>query len=207
MEAALSMQETLYGFEMREPDLRRTNREGTHDIKQLWQRSHEILGLLLQGYKQVEIAEMLNVHPVTVSNVANSKLGKEKLSKMRSERDEEFIEVSKEVSRLAEKAIKVYEEIFDNDTVSFNLKKETADTVLMDLGGHRAPTKVDTRSFSMTASMEEINEFKKRGLEAAKAAGMLVEVPGETKVLPQRSGGQAQQFKDSKVEEGENVPA
>lgn len=189
-----AMTKSLYGFEMREPDLRRTDRSGTHDIKQLWQRSHEIIGLALQGLKGTEIATILDISPVTVSNTLNSTLGKEKLSEKREERDADYVKVSEEVSRLAEKALKVYEEIFDTPDISYNLKKDAADTVLMDLGGHRAPTKIDSRNFNMTATATEIAEFKRRGIEAAKAAGMLVEITGESenKMLFQASNNKTE---------------
>src|SRR3972149_5592524 len=96
---------SLYGFETREVDNRRSDREHTYDIKQLWQRSHEILGLALQGMKQTEIAKILNISPVTVSNTLNSTLGKEKLSVMRGERDEHYIQVSEEIKKLTIKAL------------------------------------------------------------------------------------------------------
>jgi predicted transcriptional regulator len=164
---------------MREPDRRRTDRGSCYDIKQLWQRNHEIIGLAVQGFEQKEIANILGVHPVTVSNTLNSELGMKKLSELRKCRDEDIVKVSEEVARLAKKALDVYEDIFDNDTVSYKLKKDAADTVLMDLGGHRAPTKIDTRSLHMTATAEEIEEFKKRGVAAARETGMLVELPEE----------------------------
>lgn len=181
MENNLAQRTSLYGFEMREhdPDRRFTNRDNSQDIKRLWQRQHEIIGMALQGFKHKDIAKALNIHPLTVSKTLNSELGEKKLSELREKRDEEYVEVSKEVSRLAEKALAIYEEIMDNPSGDLKLKKETADTVLMDLGGHRAPTKIDTRSSHISATLEEINEFKRLGLKAAKEAGMLVEIPNE----------------------------
>ena len=171
---------SLYGFEVRERDLRRTDGTKSFDIKQLWQRQHEIFGLALLGHSNKEIAKVLNITPDTVSSAVNSTLGREKLSKLRKQRDEGFIDVSKRVAELSEKAMEVYNEIFDSDTVPYKLKKDTADTVLMDLGGHRAPTKIDSRHLNITATPEEIEEFKARGKQAARDSGMLVEVEGET---------------------------
>jgi DNA-binding CsgD family transcriptional regulator len=167
---------TLYGFETRSSDGRCSDRSGSYDIKRLWQRNHEILGLALQGFDNKKIAALLGLSEATVSNTLNSTLGKEKLAEMRQERDSEFVNVSKEVSRLAEKALQAYEAIFDSPNASPNLKKETADTVLMDLGGHRAPTKIDS-----AVHIKQLNEskFKRRGLEQP-VVGMLVEVKGET---------------------------
>ena len=169
--------QSLYGFEMLKPDGRRSDREGTHDIQSLWQRQHEIINLALQGLKQSEIANMLDISPVTVSNSLNSTLGREKLSKMREVRDGEAVKVSEEVARLSMKALEVYEEIFDSETISHNLKKSAADTVLMDLAGHRAPTKIDARSVHMTATPKELEEFKRRGIEAAIEANMPIRIP------------------------------
>jgi predicted transcriptional regulator len=174
--------EALYGFEMREPDLRRKEDNSRFNIKQLWNRSHEILGLVLQGFDQKVVAQMLGISVDCVSETVNSDLGRQKLSEMRKKRDEGFIDVSKKVAELAEKALKVYEDIFDNRTqdVSMSLRKETADTVLMDLGGHRAPTKIDNRHLGIHASLEEIEEFKQRGLKAARESGILIEVKNES---------------------------
>jgi len=175
-EQAQATKKSLYGFEVREVDNRRTNREGCYDIKQLWQRSHEIIGLALQGMKQVEIAEVLNISPVTVSNTLNSTLGREKLSDMREDRDEHYKKLSKRIQEVAMKAIETYDKIFDSPSYDPRLKKETADTVLLDISGLRAPTKIqsDHRSLNLTATAQEIEEFKRRGIEAAREAGKLV---------------------------------
>lgn len=172
MESQLS----LYGFEMRDVDNRRTGRENTHDIKQLWQRSHEILGLALQGMKQTEIAKVLNISPVTVSNTLNSTLGKEKLSVMRGERDEHYVKVNEEIKKLTIKALNTYHKLFDTPSVDNELKKEVADTITLDIAGMRAPTKIDNKSLHMHATVEEIEEFKRRGLAAAHESGIVIEV-------------------------------
>lgn len=173
--------ESLYGFKMREPDKRRKDwgEKKNFNINMLWQRSHEILGLALSGMSQEDISTYLGVSKDCVCKTMNSELGQEKLASMREERDGGYIDVSKRVAQLSEKAIKMYDEIFDSDTISYNLKKATADTVLMDLGGHRAPTKIDTRSMHLTASVEEINEFKRLGVQAAKESGYLIELEEE----------------------------
>ena len=176
---------SLYGFEMREPDLRRTSGKNSYEIKQLWQRSHEIINLALLGHPQKDIADILKVTPLTVSSTLNSELGMKKLSKMREERDEDAIKVSERITELQAKAFKIYNEILDDvqNVIPIKLKKETADTVTMDLGGNRAPTKIDTRSLNLTATTEEIEEFKKRGIAAAKESGMIIDLNNPRKLL------------------------
>lgn len=169
--------ETLYGFECREPDRRRVpTGQRAWEIKSLWQRSHEIVGLSLQGHSNEAIAKILGITPQTVSNTLNSQLGKEKVSNMRQERDEEYIKLNEKITSLSKKAIAVYEDIFENDTASLALKKKVADTVLLDLAGHRAPTKIESRNSHLHLTGEELLELKERGKAAAKAAGLIVQV-------------------------------
>lgn len=172
---------SLYGFEIREPDERRVPAQDrkTYDIKQMWQRHHEIVNLAARGFKQVEIAEILCIHPQTVSNALNSQLGEEKLSEIRMERDIETKKIVEKVRVLTNKAIEVYYEIFDDESgqVSLRDKKEVADKVLLELSGLRAPTKVQTVSTVLT--LDEIESFKRRGLEAAKEAGLVIDVEPE----------------------------
>lgn len=171
-----TVQTSLYGFEVRKPDKRRAEPEErkTYNIQQLWQRTHEIIALTLIGMKEVEVAKSLNIHPQTVSNTINSELGKKKLSEMREERDKSFTKVAEETARLFPLAMKTYERILEGEEKS-KLQKETADTIVMDIGGYRAPTKTQSESVHAFLSKEDIEEFKKRGTEAAKASGMLVE--------------------------------
>lgn len=169
---------SLYGFETREVDNRRTGRENCFDIKQLWQRSHEIIGMALSGMNQKDIARTLGVSEATVSNTLNSTLGMEKLSDMRGERDKHYVELNRRIKEAAIKAVKTYHEIFDNPGGDPELKKKTADTVLLDIAGLRAPTRVESKSMNITATREEIEEFKRRGRKAAEESGKLILIDG-----------------------------
>ena len=48
MDSALARNE-LYGYETRDLDLRRKDERKTYDIKQMWQRTHEIINLAALG--------------------------------------------------------------------------------------------------------------------------------------------------------------
>ena len=168
--------EGLYGFEYREADLRRVS-EGeekkTYNIKALWQRSHEIINLAARGYKNTDIAEILGITPACVSLTLNSDLGQKKLSEIRLVRDEDAKKTSEKIRVLTAKAIQTYHEIFDNEDGQATLRdrKDVADTVLLELSGLRAPTKIHTSNVSTILTAEEIESFKNRGLNAAKQSG------------------------------------
>jgi len=173
---ATTATKSLYGFEVRSFDNRRAlpGERKTYDIKQLWQRNHEILRLALIGMKSVEIARVLSIAPVTVSNTINSELGRKKLSLLRKKRDEDIVDVAVEVTKMLPKALETYEKILDGGEIS-KLQKETADTLVMDIGGHRAPTKIQSESAHLYLTPEDIKEFKERGIAAARASGMIAD--------------------------------
>lgn len=186
----ITTRKNLYGFDTRDIDNRRSEGRKTHDIKQLWQLSHEILNLASRGFKNVEIAEILNITPQTVSNTINSELGMKKLSEIREERDADAKKDVEKIRVLKNKALQIYDEILGSEDTSFDMKKKVADTVTLDLAGLKAPTKIQTQSSHLIATPNEIEEFKKRGLEAAKASGLLVELepqPGLPEVITDKS--------------------
>lgn len=177
----------LYGFEFREQDKRRVPAEErkSPNIKQIWQLSHEIINLASIGYKGTDIAEILNIHPQTVSNTLNSDLGKHKLSKLRQGRDEEVKKTHEKVRVLTNKALQVYHEIFDDEAqdISRHDKMEAAKTVLLELSGLRTPTKIQAQHVHTTLTPEEITELKERGIAAARESGLVIDVPPEPKQL------------------------
>jgi len=171
----------LYGFDYREIDLRRVS-EGeekkTYNIKSLWQRSHEIINLAARGYKGTDIAEILGITPACVSLTLNSDLGQKKLSEIRMVRDEDAKKTAEKIRVLTAKAIQTYHEIFDNEDGQATLKdrKDVADTVLLELSGLRAPTKIQSSHVSTVLTADEINSFKERGRLAAEQVGVVITV-------------------------------
>jgi len=170
----------LYGFEYLEPDKRRLDegQERQFEVKQLWQRSHEIVNLSARGYKNVDIAQILNISPVTVSNTLNGKLGQHKLSEIRQERDEETKKTVEKIRVLTDKALNVYHETFDNESGNATLKDRiaVANTITLELSGLRVPTKVQSHSIHTALTKDEIEGFKKRGMSAADSAGIVIDV-------------------------------
>jgi len=173
----------LYGFEFREVDLRRSENRKSFNIKQLWQRNHEIINLAAQGLNNNVIAEIVGVTPTCVSQTLNSELGQRKLSDIRFSRDEEAKKMSEKIRVLTNKAIQTYHEIFDNEDGEATLRdrKSVADTVLLELSGLRAPTRIQSTSVSTVLTPEEINAFRERGLKAANESGMTIDIQSEEK--------------------------
>lgn len=183
---------SLYGFDYRVPDKRRVDPENrtTYEIQSLWQRSHEIINLAAKGYKNVEIAEILNIHPQTVSQTLNSELGQRKLSEIRLERDNETKALVEKVRVLTKKALQIYHEVLDDDSGEATLKdkKNVADTVVLELSGLRVPTKVQSASFSATLTAEDLTDLKKRAIDAGKASGLIIDIECEDETKQEATG-------------------
>jgi len=133
-------------------------------------------------YKNEDIALILNVHPGTVSNTLNSDLGKVKLAEVRKGRDDDAKKLSEKIRVLRDKALNVYNEIFDDESGESTLKdkKAVADTVALDLAGLRSPTKVQGVHANIQLTPEELEGFKQRGIEAAKEEGIVINVETES---------------------------
>ena len=168
--------ESLYGFPVREPDERRVEERKTYDIKGLWSRHKEILQLDSLGYKGTEIAKLLGIHPVTVSNTLNSTLGGEAKLAIREERDEEYEQLREEVLDLTRISLDKYREILLSENATDKIQKDVADVVVLDLAGMRAPTKIQSMSAHTILTAEELEEFKRRGIEASRAAGRIIDI-------------------------------
>lgn len=191
-ETQIQTRNNLYGFDFLEPDKRRRSdqyKDGEpeplkYEIKQLWQRSHEIVNLSATGYKNKDIAQILNISPVTVSNTLNGELGQHKLSEIRGDRDEEAKKTVEKIRVLTNKALNVYHDVFDNEDGRASLKdqKDVANTVVLELSGLRVPTKIQSASVHTVLSKDEINEFKNRGTQAVKAAEKVIDVVPEPEI-------------------------
>ena len=182
----------LYGFEFRDVDHRRTPEDEPrkrYEIKQLWQRSHEIVNLAARGFKQTDIAEVLGITPACVSDTLNSELGKLKLSEVRFSRDEEAKKTSEKIRVLTAKALATYHEIFDNESGEATLRdrKDVADTIVLELSGLRVPTKIQSQSVSTVLTKKELEEFKNRGKKAAEEMGLVIDVTPEPTELQVRN--------------------
>lgn len=168
--------EGLYGFEFLEPDLRRVDpaERKTYNAKQMWQRSHEVCNLSAQGWKNVDIAKIMNLTPETVSNIVNSDLGKLKISQLRGLRDEEAKKVNERIRIMTDKALNVYDDILDADPESLSLKDKGifAKSFLDSMSGLRVPVRLENLNLNATLSAEKIELIKNRGKEAMKEAGL-----------------------------------
>jgi predicted transcriptional regulator len=160
--------------------------EGTHrkyQVEQLWDVHHAIVRMALTGMKQVDIATVLKISPVTVSYTLRSPIVARQLEQMRAIVDLDSVDIAKEIAALAPRAVKVLEELLDNSLP--NIQMKAAENIL-DRAGYAAVqrVKVDASVTHFTAG--EIADIKNR----ARDIGLLVDA--EYMELPAPGAMQAQ---------------
>ena len=170
----------LYGVSVRD-SRREISKPREFDPQALHQLSHEILNLKSSGMKGRQIAKALGISEGTVSKTVNSDLGAEKLRIIRGASDHQLVKVTDRVAKMTDKALDVLEEILDDEAgiASQSLRRQAARDVLIDLGGHAAPKKVDIRKTSAMITPEFLDELKKQGQLAAQEVDAVIDVEAE----------------------------
>jgi predicted transcriptional regulator len=154
-------------------------------ITELRARHQEIVRLLALGTPSVDVAEALGITPTTVSNVANSPVGKSRIAELQGERDESIKDVRNQIRELAPRAIALYEQILEadgeegRDLLDMSLRKQVADQIL-DRGGipRETSAKVEA-SISHHITEDSIEVIKARAIEIASRSGLLIDVNAE----------------------------
>ena len=134
----------------------------SYQIEQMWELHHEVCRLALIGMKQVDIANHLSVSPVMVSYTLRSPIVQRQLNQLKAVRDLDAIDVSKEIQELAPRAVKVLEELMDNELPNIKLK---AATDILDRAGHAAVRTLRTENIHAHFTADEITDIKKRARE------------------------------------------
>jgi len=113
-----------------------------YQVSHLWQAHHEILRLLLLGYKPKEIASTLNITPQTVGNIRNSELGQIELGLMRSQRNESAVDMAQMIREEAKKSFEFLQECREgmHEDVGINKRIDVAMSMM-----DREPTTAKVR--------------------------------------------------------------
>lgn len=158
----------------RKPSRKEYQRKGPKrvcDVQKLWGRQHTALDLIAAGMSNKEAGEVVGLSQSRVSVLRHSTPGQQKLAALSAIRNQESIDVIKEVTRMLPKALAVYEEVLDSEETTVNQKLRVADTLVMKIGGHAAPTRMDVRSVNFKA--EDLHELRERGMRAARESGLI----------------------------------
>lgn len=130
-----------------------------YQIKEMWSIHHEITRMLLMGMKNVDIAKVLGIDPVTVSYTANSTIVQRQLSIMRGARDAHAVDCAARIKELAPKAVEILGDLMEAED---NATKFKASIAILDRAGHTPVQRVQAETMHMHFTKAEIEDIKKR---------------------------------------------
>lgn len=141
------------------------------EIKEMWERHHQICRLAVMGLKGKQIAETLGLSEQTVSNTLNSQIVKRHLHILRDAADLAAVDVAAEIKALAPLAARRLREIMENDATETKLQASVSQDML-DRAGHGAIKKVQSENLHAHLTLDEIEEIKRRARQLAQENGV-----------------------------------
>lgn len=131
-------------------------------IEEIWDLHREIIRLKTTGMKGVDIAETLNVSPVTVSYTLNSPIAQRELDIMRGARDVDAIDVAKRIQEVAPAALETLESLMKsaNDGIKTKIAMD-----ILDRAGHAAVKTIRSENIHAHLNKEDLDEIKSRAKE------------------------------------------
>lgn len=128
-----------------------------YDIKQMWERHHQIARLLVLGWSNKQVASHLSITPQTVSNARNNPEVKRQIDLLSARADNSVVDVSKRIQDLAPRALGVMEEVMDD--AEFSTKRLAAKDIL-EMAGYKAVSRLTIATARLSA--EDIEDIKAR---------------------------------------------
>jgi hypothetical protein len=148
-------------------DRRVSENSGGFRVERLWSRHKEICRLSALGMKQVEIAERLNISPVTVSYTLRSPLVRHQVELLQAGRDAAAVDLLSQIEEMAPKAIALLDQALEAEDQPMPTRLQAG----RDLKGWMEfvlPKKRENVTIGALLSLEDIKEIKKNALAVAK---------------------------------------
>ena len=143
-------------------------------VEHVWEFHHNVARLIVLGYNNKQIAQMMGKTPERISHIRNSPMVIRLIEMMRAEADQGTIDVRSEIQALAPKAIEIIKSQLEDEHTSPHLKFKGA-TYLLGLAGHVAPKNVNVRSVHTNLSPDQIEKIKSRAVEIGMNSGLIAD--------------------------------
>jgi DNA-binding CsgD family transcriptional regulator len=140
---------------------------------ELYDRHHQVVRMIVLGMKNTEIAESLNITPMSVSQIRTSPLIRMQIRKLHAEADEQTVDVRKEINAYAPKCLEIIQDILEDENVSANVRLSGAFKCL-GLGGIVEPKNINVRALHGVVDANTLSMIKERA-EILRSGGMLEE--------------------------------
>jgi len=158
----------------------RRNPDGNqnYDITRIWEHHSEVIRLLSLGWKAIDVAAELGIHPQTVSNIRNNPLAQAKIRELQGARDDEAASILKRVRQMAPQALDVLGISLDTaeqNPTDLDAAKEgikSARTILE----HAIPKRIEGKIVHGHITYSQVEKMKDAVKKAAASAAEVAEV-------------------------------
>jgi len=151
------------------------------DPKRVQDYHHEVVRRLVIGDRPKDIAADLKLDVSTIYALKNSPMIEEKVNLLQAVRDEECVEIAREIQEFAPKALKLIHEVIvgegEGEGAPIALRVRAAQTEL-DRAGFSPVRKFQGEMINAHLTLDEVNEIKSRAREARRA-GVVIDVTAE----------------------------
>lgn len=146
-----------------------------YEPQRLGQLHREILRLLILGYSNKHVAQLLGCTPETVCNAKNSAVGAAQLGLMHMARDSRFIDAQAYVSENAGRNIQMLQELAEDPMIPPQTRARVL-TDLVGIAGFVRPQRVQIQGNVTHLTLEDIERIKERARLACSEAGQLIDI-------------------------------
>lgn len=143
----------------------------------IWEKHKEIARLEVTGMKPIDISKKLGMTPCRISIIMNSPIYKEYRDSLSSKRDEEALDIRKEILKGAEKGVQHLVDFLDDNEIPKPKRARIAQDFL-DRSGFGKTSTVNVNKEVTVLTGSKIEELKEK--QRALLAGIKV-INGESK--------------------------
>ena len=146
----------------------------TQIVREMNERHHEIARMVILGYKNIDIAKILDVTKEFVCAVRNAPPVKEQVAILAGARDAETVDVAKQIQLALPDCVKYLIDTVPDDDISDNLKSRNAFGLLA-IGGHSVTKNINVRGVHAVLTADDIKEIRENAANVAIEIGVMAE--------------------------------
>ncbi len=149
-----------------------------YQVQELWGKHLEIIRMSVLGLSHIAIAKQLNITPVTVSYVLNSKLGSARVKELQGRADDDTVAMNKRFRETASEAQTILAKAMNDGDTDMRLRVNIAMDKL-DRAGHSAIKKIDAKVALGIFTKDDIDEMSRDAASISKMKDNAIKVARE----------------------------
>ena len=144
----------------------------TQVVREMNERHHEIARMVLLGYRNTEIAKILNISKEFVCAVRNAPQVREQVAILAGARDSETVDVARQIQTILPDCIKYLSETINDSDISDNLRSRNA-FGLLSTGGHGPAKNINIKGVHAILTADDIKEIRASAENVAIEIGLM----------------------------------